>query len=234
MKILTFLSLGFFFSFHSFAADLRTVSVRGEGELKVAPDVAIVSIQVQARAKDAKAAQSKNAAEASRVMSALKKEVDGKDIQTVGLNVNPEYNYGNNGKQAFRGYQAVQTLSVRMKKLDRVGALLDQITSGNPSGDLSAIVQSISFDSDKRREIETEVLGVAMKNAEARANALASFAKRSLKAVMRISDSSVQMEPYRPVMARLQMADAAQGGATEVATGQISITANVAVEYEMN
>lgn len=223
------------------AADLKTISVRGEGELKVAPDVAIVSLQVRTKAKDAKAAQAANAKEMARVTKVLKSDfgLEGKDVQTSSFSVNPDYRYEGNGKQVFLGYEASHALTVRVKKLDKVGELLDRLPSGRAGEQLAVLLQGVSFDSDKRREHETEALGLAMANAQGRANALAGFAKKSIKGVLRISDSNVQYQPFQsgaPVMAKMMTmaggAEADQG--TQISQGEITITSNVAVDYEMD
>ena len=225
------------------AADLKTISVRGEGELKVAPDVAIVSLQVRTKAKDAKSAQAANAKEMARVAKVLKSDfgLEGKDVQTSSFSVNPDYRYEGNGKQVFLGYEASHALTVRVKKLDKVGELLDRLPSGKAGEQLAVILQGVTFDSDKRRDHETEALGLAMANAQARANALAGFAKKSLKGVLRISDSNVQYQPFQSGGAQMAKMMTMSGGAqadmeqsTQISQGEITINSNVAVDYEMD
>lgn len=224
------------------AADpARTISVRGEGELKIAPDVATISLQVQSRGKDAKAAQAANAAEMARVSKVLRGEfgLGDKEIQSSGFSVSPDYRYDRDGKRTLLGYQAYHSLSVRMKKLEKVGELLDKLPSGKAGDEKAVLLQGVSFDSDKRRDHETDALGLAMANAQARAAALAGFAKKGLKGVLRISDSSLNYQPFQPVMARAKMMSAmedASGGApgTAIAPGEITINSSVAVEYEMD
>jgi uncharacterized protein len=219
----------------------RTISVRGEGELKVAPDVALVSLQVRTRAKDAKAAQKANAEEMARVSKVLRGDfgLEAKEIQTAGFSVNPEYRWQRDGKRVFLGYEAFHSLNARVKKLEKVGELLDKLTSGKAGDERAVLLQGVSFDSDKRRDHETEALGLAMANAQGRAAALAGFAKKGLKGVLRISDSSVSYQPFQPAMrgeAKMMAMDAAPGGApsTEISAGEITISSNVAVEYEMD
>ena len=225
------------------AADLKTISVRGDGELKVAPDVAVVSLQVRTKAKDARSAQTANAKEMARVSKVLKSDfgLEGKDVQTSSFSVNPDYRYEGNGKQVFLGYEANHSLSVRVKKLDKVGELLDRLPSGKAGEQLAVVLQGVTFDSDKRREHETEALGLAMANAQARANALAGFAKKSLKGVLRISDSNVQYQPFQSgggqvakMMTMAGGAEADMAQSTQISQGEITINSNVAVDYEMD
>ena len=222
------------------AADLvRSVSVKGEGEVKSAPDRADVNLRVRTKAKDAKSAQAKNAKEMARVQKALRDEfkIDGKDIQTTGFSVQPEYQYGQNGKQTFLGFLVDHGLTVKTKKLDQLGPLLDSLT-GRGTDDVSVALGGVSFGSDKRQELEIQAMELAMKNAEARAAALAKFGKRSLKGVLRISDSSVGFAPPPFAggarMAKMQMTASDESGGTSVAPGEITISSEVSVEYQLD
>lgn len=221
------------------AAEVRTISVRGEGEARVAPDKAMVQLLVQTKAKDAKSAQAKNAKEMARVQKSLREEfkIDEKDIQTSGFSVNPEYRYEQNGKQTFLGYQVNHSLSLTVRKLENLGGLLDSLV-GKGTEDVSVQLQNVSYDTSQRQQVELRALEGAMKNARDRASALAGFAQQKLKGVLRISDSSLQYSP--PPFARAAMktmalgAEAADTGGTQVSAGEIVVNSNVAVDYEMN
>lgn len=237
MKTLLFLLLALCVQSESQAEEIvRLVAVKGEGEVKVAPDEAQVYLQVVTKAKDAKSAQNKNAKEMARVEKALKGEfkIEAKHIQTSGFSVNPDYRYGNNGQQTFLGYTVVHSLSVQVKSIDKLGGLLDSLV-GKGSEDVSVQLQNVNFGSSRRQEFEIQAMEIAMKNAEARAGALAKFAKKSLKGVLRISDSSVSFQPppYERSMGKMNvmaMAESERGG-TQVSAGEITIGSNVSVEY---
>jgi uncharacterized protein YggE len=223
----------------AFAAseNARYVSVRGEGEIKVKPDIVTVQLLTHTKAKDARTAQAKNAKEMARVMDLLKDKfgVDAKDILTAGFRVNPDYKYENN-KQIFLGYVVDHDLTVTYRKLDKLGDLLDGLV-GKGTEDISVQLQGLTFDTEKRKEAEVQALELAMKNAQARGEALARFAKKPIRGVLRISDSSVSYQPFRPVMAKMMSADAAvSGGAerTQISQGEISVSSTVAVDYEID
>ncbi|MGE3260662.1 MAG: SIMPL domain-containing protein [Bacteriovoracia bacterium] len=218
----------------TFAAEnFHYVSVRGEGEIKVKPDLVNVQLQVHTKARDAKAAQAKNAKEMARVMELLKSElkIDAKDIQTSGFRVNPEYSYENN-RQNFLGYTVDHGLAITYRKLEKLGDMLDGLV-GKGTEDVSVQLQGLTFDTEKRKEVEVQALELAMKNAQARGEALARFAKKPIRGVLRISDSSVNYQPYRPMMEMQKMARSSVADATVVSAGEISVTSNVAVDYEI-
>lgn len=229
----------------SFAADnIRLISVKGEGEVKVKPDIASIQLHVVSKAKDAKSAQEKNAAEMARVMKALKSEfgLDEKDIQTSGFNLNPEYRYEQkSGKQVFLGFTANHSLTAKVRKLETVGPIIDSIP-GKGKEDLAVNLGGVSFDVEDRRALEVKALEVAMQNARARADALAKFSKRGIKDVLRISDSNVQYEPYQLAAGNNYMMDAAEAApaakaarpATQISTGEIEVSATVSADFELN
>lgn len=228
-----FLPLALLLSTSALAAESpHFISVRGEGEIKVKPDIVAVSLNVHTKAKDGKAAQAKNAKEMARVMAVLKDDfgIDAKEIQTTSFQVNPEYNY-QGPQRVFVGYVVDHSLVFTYRKLDKVGEVLDKlVTSG--AGEDSVQLSGLTFDSSKRKDHEVEALELAMRNASGRAEALARFAKKPLKGVLRISDSSVNYQPFRGNMAMGKMA-AQDSAATQISAGEISVTSSVAVDYEI-
>lgn len=216
---------------------VKLVSVRGEGEIRIKPDKASVNLQVRTKAKDAKSAQAKNAKEMARVEKLLRDEfkIDAKDIQTLGFYVNPEYRYEQNGKQTFLGYQVDHNLTVTIKKIDKLGALFDGLI-GKGSEDIAVLLQGVTFDTERRQEVEIQALEAGMKRAQARAEALAKFAKRSIKGVLRISDSSVSHSPPPFPLQRMKTAmamDVAESE-TQISPGEIVVSSQVSVDYEID
>ncbi|MCO5143352.1 MAG: SIMPL domain-containing protein [Oligoflexia bacterium] len=214
----------------------RTVSVRGEGVLKIKPDIAYLNLDLMTRAKDAKSAQSQNAQEMDRLMKKLKNQfkIDSKDIQTVNFSLQPNYRYDKNGKQIFQNFQVNHSLTIKIKKIDTLGSILDQISIGGDE-DKSLQISNITFDTDKRTEYELNALESAMKNALNRAEALAKFSNTKIAGVRRISDSTINYQPYRAQNVRsfgkMEMLDAA--ASTEIQAGEITVNTNVAVEYDL-
>jgi uncharacterized protein YggE len=123
-----------------------------------------------------------------------------------------------------------------VKKIDKLGELLDSLV-GKGTEDVSVLLQNVSFGTEKRQEYEIQAMEIAMKHAETRATALARFAKRGLKGVLRISDSEVQFQPppFERAMgkAALMAMDSAESQ-TQVSAGEIVIGSNVSVDYQID
>ena len=94
------------------------------------PDIATVGTGVQTRAPTAQAAMQDNAAKTEKLIAALSRAgIARKDIQTSGINLNAQYDYSNRDGQPsgprFLGYEASNQLSVKVRDVKKVGALLD-------------------------------------------------------------------------------------------------------------
>lgn len=210
----------------------NTVTVGADGSIKVDPDVAYVSFTVETRGKTAQEAQQANATKFAAVEKTLYETyaIDKKDVQTTGYNVQPEYNYTEKDGQVLKGYVADHTVQVTYRKLDEVGKLLDSLSAAGANR-----MDGVTFGTEKQDQYELEALKQAMANADAKANVLATSAKRQLGAVLNIVQGNVDSIPS-PMFAQnakiLASADSA-AASTSVQTGQIEIKVSVTVQYAM-
>ncbi|HEY8279031.1 MAG TPA: SIMPL domain-containing protein [Bdellovibrionota bacterium] len=238
MTKISVLILALLFPLPALCAPERIVSVQGEGEVKIKPDLAHLYLNVQSKAKDAKTAQDKAAKEMKRLQNVLTDsfKIEEKDIQTMNYDLQPDYRYEQaSGKQILTGFRVTHGLNVKVRKLDKVGDLLDKVSSPG-SAELSVSVNSIQFDTDKRKAYEVQALESAMSNAKERAEALAKFSNRRLKGVITVSDGQMQSPPvfFRGRMEKAMMADSAAASGTSVQAGEIEIKTTVRVEFEMD
>ncbi len=219
------------------AAVERTVTVSGEGEVKIKPDIAFVNLQVQSKGPDAKNAQEKNAREMARVEKILREEfkLEDRELQTTSFWVNPEYRYEqSSGKQIFMGFTVTHGLRAKVRKTEKLGEILDKL-SGKGGPEMSVSLQGVSFDTDKRKAYEVQALESAMNNAKERAEALAKFSGRKLKGVLRVSDSQLSAPQPMP-RARMMKGEAMMAAdvGTSVQAGEIEVRSTVSVEYELD
>src|SRR5690606_25684363 len=91
-----------------------TLNLSAHGEVRVKPDMATINIGVMTEAPTAADASRQNASKMSEVTAALAKQgVEARNIQTTGLNLNPQYTYRNDQPPVLRGYQASNQVTVR-------------------------------------------------------------------------------------------------------------------------
>jgi uncharacterized protein YggE len=108
----------------------RWVEVSGEGSVGAAPDFARVTLGVTSTGKNAGAAMATNANAASTLVSLIKSEgVAAADIQTSELSISPMFSQPAPGQQtepAIIGYSVSNNLTVMLRDIPRLGALLDK------------------------------------------------------------------------------------------------------------
>jgi uncharacterized protein YggE len=204
------------------------ISVIGEGQASIAPDMAVLNLSVVKQAKTAREALDANNKAMSDVLGALKTGgIAERDLQTSGFNVQPQYRFpqGGDGQQLppeLIGYQVSNSLTVRVRDLSKLGAIIDQsVTLGiNQGGD-------IQFTNDKPEAAMEEARKSAVADAMARAKTLAAAAGIKLGSVIEISENGPRPQPV-PVM-RAAMMKSAADSAVPIQGGETSynITVNV-------
>ena len=203
--------------------DVPAIVVSGEGVVKATPDQAWVRIGAESRSKTSKDAQQRNA----EVMTAVQQKILGlgiakEAIRTVGVDLQLEFDY-QNGKQTPRGYVARNTIEVRVDDLAKVGSELDAAV-----GSGAATIHGLRFDVKARETIEQEALKAAVGSALAKADAIASGAKRASDRILRIEEVFTGRGGPQPMMERavmMKMADTP----TPIEAGEIEIRAQVRV-----
>ena len=202
----------------------RAIVVAGEGMVSAVPDMAEVSAGVQTRAATARAALDQNNAAMAKVIDALKKAgIADKDVQTSRLNLSPAYdrNYSG-GERRPNGYQASNSVMVRVRELPKVGALLDTLVSAG-ANDLGGVRFLIA----EPQPLMDEARRRAVADATRRAKLLADAAGVHLGKVERIDESNIQFP--RPMMAAADMA--MRSSAVPVAAGEQEIRVTLSVRF---
>jgi uncharacterized protein YggE len=208
------------------------IVVSGQGDASVAPDLAIVTLSVAETAKTAREALDINNASMASVMKALKDQgIADRDLQTSSLSIQPQYSYPQNEDGTpklpiLNGYTVTNGLTVRVRDLAKLGAIIDQsVTSGvNQGGD-------VRFTNDNPEKALEEARAKAVKNAATKAKTLADAAGVKLGRVVEISESAGGVDP-QPMM-RLQMAKEA-ADAVPIAAGENTYTVNVSVSFAID
>jgi len=208
------------------------ITVSGEGFAHVAPDMAVVSLTVVRIEKTAREALDANNEAMAALLDAMKAEgIADRDLQTSSFSINPQYVYpkrNDDTQEAPRidGYSVSNTLTVRIRDLSKLGAILDQSVSlgVNQGG-------QILFTNDDPSSAVAEARKMAVSDAIARAKTLVEAAGVTLG---RITSISEQNQGGRPVpMMRAEMADASFKSAVPVASGENEFSVSVTMAFEI-
>ncbi len=203
------------------------ITVSGEGKVKVTPDEAIITLSVENSGKDATEVKNLNDETIDKVLKTIKKhKVAEKDFQTKRVSLYRSQDY----KTKKYTYHASQTLSIHLKDLSKYDDLMmDLVETGVNS------IQNVSFLSSKIKDLESNARKEAMLDAQRKAGDYVSVTNQKVGKALAISDNSVTSYPQPPMYRSMKaeaMMDAAPARET-LAVGEIEITSNVSVTFEL-
>lgn len=203
----------------------RTIVVTGNGEASAAPDIAYLNLGVEAEAATAAEALRKNSAQMEATIKSLRDAgVDKKDIQTSSLNVGVKYDYSrDNAPPRIIGYQATNTVSVKLRNLDKAGSIIDKAIGVGANR-----LDSISFGFADPKPLMNDARKAAVADAHDRAALYAEAAGVKLGPVLNISDSFAPAPGPIPMMARMEAADAKS---VPISVGESTMSASVTIVY---
>jgi uncharacterized protein YggE len=205
--------------------------VNGEGKVTVVPDMAILSLGIQAQSTSVAQAQSDAADAMDKVMTALKDQgVADKDIQTQYYNVQRLTRYDNDTQQEVTtGYQVTNTVTAKIRKVDTAGTVIDAVVAAG--GDYTR-VNSIGFTVDDPKPFQEQARELAVADAATKAKKLADIADVKLGKPSYISESSNIPTPiYRTDV--MTKAEGVPAVTTPISAGEMDITTNVQIAYNI-
>ncbi|MET0239599.1 MAG: SIMPL domain-containing protein [Sphingobium sp.] len=193
------------------------------------PDMATVGTGAQTRALTAKEAMTLNAAAMDKLVAAiLKAGVARQDIQTSGINLNPQYDYSDRGGTQtgpkFIGYEASNQLTVKIRKIDAAGDVVDRMVQAGATN-----VNGPNFGLADDAPVLAKAREKAIRTASARAQFYAAQTGFRSARLLAISETGDIGRPVpMPVMARM---DAAAAPATKIEPGQLSSSVTLTFQF---
>lgn len=209
------------------AATGPVVELTVNESVEAEPDIVTIGAGVTTQASTAVEAMRTNAQAMNSVVERIKAlGVPERDIQTTGINLGAMYDYDQaRQRQVFRGYQASNRVSVKLRDIDRTGEVLDALVAAGAT-DLSGPDWSIDDDTAARAQARRQ----AMETARAQALEYARAAGYSDIRLLEISETVAPQPPMPYLRAvRAEAADAA----TPVQPGMVQAGVTVRVTYEM-
>jgi len=205
--------------------------VTGVGRVTVTPDVAVVSMGVQAQATTVAAAQQQASSDMAAVMAALKANgVADKDIATSYYNISPVYSYDpNTGKQTLEEYRISNTLTVKIRGVGNTGVVIDAVAL---AGGNDIIINSVTLTVDQPEQYNTQARQLAMTDASSRATQLAKLSGVKLGKATYINESlnTSSQTIYYDVGVKA----APSVTPTTISPGETEITLTVQVVYSIS
>jgi uncharacterized protein len=180
-----------------------TINVAGHGEVEGTPDVMTVTMGVQTTDPSAQTALQHNNERANALIAALEAQgVEAKDIQTVDLNVSPNFDKNFH----ITGYSASNTVSAKLRNLAKAGEVIDTaaLTVGQ-----DIRLQGVSFSIDNTSALVAKARGDAIKDAVTQAKQLSAAAGVKLGAIRTIDDTGTLVPQPQEFTSNKQAFDSA-------------------------
>lgn len=200
------------------------VVTTGEGRIFVAPDIAILSVGATVQAATAGEAQAQVAEIIKKVLDAAKAAgIADNDVETSGYSIQPNYVYADGRAPTISGYQAQQLVTLTLRDVTKAGSTVDALVR-----DTGATNATVAFSLDDSKEAQDEARKLAVEDARAKAQSMATAAGISLGRVISISDQSVGL-PFKGGRAELQVGAAD----TQIPVGDLEIVVQVQMQFEI-
>lgn len=201
---------------------LPVITATGTATAEAAPDLATLSIGVTTQAETAAAALEANSAALAAVMARLTASgIEARDMQTSNLSLFPVWSDGSTSAPQMTSYSASNLLTVRVRALDSLGAVLDASVA-----DGANTLNGLTFELADPEPALDEARRDAVAAARARAELLASAAGLRLGRVLAISEGGVSQGP-------MPMFRAEADSAVPIAGGELGLSASVTIQYEL-
>lgn len=191
------------------------------------PDIATFSTGVQTQALTASAAVRANNMQIASVVARLKMlGIADRDIQTTQISLNQQFDY-RDGQPIFKGYQASNMVSAKLRDLTKLGAFLDALAVDGATS-FNGPTFGIDNDSSFREAARDKVWASAM----ARARSLARKAGYNDIRVLRVEENDSGQGFVSAPMA-LRSMNAVADKSTPIAPGELSVSASMSFTFEM-
>jgi uncharacterized protein YggE len=215
--------------------------VAGRGEARVAPDEATVRLGTLAQAATAGAAQQQVNRTVAAVLAAVRTlGVRQEQIQTSELSLVPVFSQrpvqplpqggAGEGREAPQivGYQASNSVAIRLDKLEQVGPVIDAGLGGGANR-----LEGVTFGLHHDEAARQAALRDAVAQARGKAAVLASAMHVRLAEVLEVQEEGAAPPPPRFEAMRASAFAGAAAAGTPVASGQLAVSAGVIVRYRI-
>ena len=204
-----------------------TFAVSGTGKVYAKPDIGVADVAISVQGATSSSAQDEANKKSKTVIEYLKNAgIKSDDIKTSGYNIYPQYDYSN-GRNRINGYQVTQSLTIKIRDLDKVNTIIDGVVDAGANQ-----VSSVRFEIDQPEKLQAEAREKAIAEAKGKAEELANQLGIKLGGIVNFYESSNSYPP---------MAYGMGGGgdmmkavpSVELPSGQNEIAISVTITYQI-
>ena len=224
-------------------ADVNVITLSGHGEVSAVPDLATVYFTIQKEAKTVKEAQEGVAAVETEAIKSLKANgIEEKDFKASNSSFSPVYEYqyskmmpcnefgcppSRPGKNVITGYQASESITVKVRNVDSVGKVMQDLGTLGVSD-----LNGPNFTIDDEEALLAQARKEAINEAKAKAKVLARDLGVRLGRVVTFSEGGYYPTPMY-AKAEMGMGGDSVSAPAEIPKGENTITSDVTITYEI-
>ncbi|MEH6408651.1 MAG: SIMPL domain-containing protein [Leeuwenhoekiella sp.] len=201
------------------------ISVVGEGKVIAVPDEVTVRVRVETTGKDAAKVKTENDDAVDAVIKFTRKmNIGQNDVKTEYINLNKNYDY----QTKTYNYQANQSISIKIEDLENYEKIMEGLLASGINN-----IDSVEFSSSKIEEYRSQARKNAISDAKMKAGEYSSVLGQTVGQAISISETGTSIpmpQPQFKMMARAESMDASQ---ETIALGEMTVTANVSVVFEL-
>jgi uncharacterized protein YggE len=209
----------------------NTISVDGNGTVKVLPDEVVVDVSIVTEKLTTEEAVNENTSIFNKVKRSIEKiNAANLKIETTNFNLSPLYDYSvQNKPPKIYAYQVTSTIEVRTTDLEKMGEI---IASAIESG--ATNISSIGFDLTEslKQKAVNDALTAATNDASAKAKTIADSMGLTIDRIYAINESGTSFpEPFRAAMKAAPEGMGGDVSSPEILPQEIEISASVSIVY---
>lgn len=220
------------------APDRPLITVSGQAEVNVTPDLAVFTLRVVTLDKDLGKAKAANDESVKKTLALAKSYgIAPADMQTNYISVDTQYSNDENDKKPpiFLGYEVTKKIVLTLRDMNRIESLLADVVKAGVNR-----VDDIDFRTTQIRKYKDQARAMAIKAAREKAVALTGEIGQNIGKAFTITEegvgnygSSASSNNYISQNRSTSVGGDYSDSEGTIAIGQISITARVVVSFEL-
>jgi uncharacterized protein len=207
------------------------ITVGGTAKVSGTSDTLLLDLSVVATASSVSEALASANLSADAVQTSLLGDgVAKKDLQTSGLNIQPNYDYSTSGTPRLTGYQVSESVSAKLRDLGRAG---DAIGKAVSAGGNAVRVNGISLDLQDSGALVSSARDKAFADAKAKAEQYAKDAGRTVGDVVSITEDVAASSPI-PMPYAAGLSASTDKASVPIQPGSQDVSVSVTVVFAMS
>jgi uncharacterized protein YggE len=206
----------------------RTITVEGQAKVSAIPDIATLSVEVRQEGADLDPVLALVRKQMSKVLEAVKGQgIEDKDVRTDIFQVHPKYEQDKRGNPHPAGYIVANGISVKVRDLKKTGKVLSAVLNAGATH-----VNGPNFELDHPEAVERQALAEATKEAQLKAQAVATAAGVQLGEILTLAPQNISWPmPPRPMMMRAMAMPAGIASEEPISAGEQTVDGRVTVVF---